>query len=139
MTSRHFEPILDKSGEIIEWLMSSSDMPSDLDLAFKIRLAVEEAVVNIVSYAYHDGTGYVEVGTERSSDNILTIVFKDAGTPFNPLEKPMPDIDLPAKDRPVGGLGIYLCHKMMDELSYAYVDGCNVFTMKKNLNPVAHA
>lgn len=134
MISKRFEPILDRSSEIIEWLMSSPDMPTDTAVTLKIRLAVEEAVVNIVSYAYHDGAGYVEVSTDRSADgHTLTITLKDAGTPFNPLERPVPDLSLPADQRPIGGLGIFLCHQMMDDLSYNYIDHCNVFTMKKNL------
>lgn len=59
-----FNPITNKSGEIIEFLMSSPDIPSDESLRFKIRLSIEETVENIVNYAYQDEVGWMEVGTE---------------------------------------------------------------------------
>lgn len=131
---KRFNPIKDKSAEIIEYLMASPDIPSDEALQFKIRLSIEEAVENVVRYAYEDGFGWIEVGTELSSDNLLlTIVLRDAGTPFNPLEKADPDITLSAEERQIGGLGIFLCKQMMDSIAYSYENGCNVLTMEKKL------
>lgn len=129
-----FNPIKDKSSEIIEYLMSSPDMPEDDGLQFKLRLSIEETVENVVRYAYQDGVGWMEVGTELDSDAlVLTITLKDAGTPFNPLDKPDPDITLSAEEREIGGLGIFLCKKLMDEVAYRYEDGCNILTMKKSI------
>ena len=108
--SKRFNPITDRSSEIIAFLMASPDMPQDEELRFKIGLSVEEAVENVVHYAYEGG-----------------------GMPFNPLEIPDPDITLPANEREIGGLGIYLCKKMMDSISYRYEDGNNVLTMTKKL------
>ncbi len=131
---KKFNPIKDKSAEIIEFLMASPDIPQDETLQFKIRLSIEEAVENVVRYAYEDGIGWIEVGTELSSDNLLlTIILRDAGTPFNPLEKADPDITLSADERPIGGLGIFLCKQMMDSIAYSYENGCNVLTMEKKL------
>lgn len=131
---KKFNPIKDKSAEIIEYLMASPDIPSDEALRFKIRLSIEEAVENVVHYAYEDGIGWIEVGTELSRDNLLlTIVLRDAGTPFNPLEKADPDITLSAEERQIGGLGIFLCKQMMDSIAYSYENGCNVLTMEKKL------
>ena len=62
---------------------------------------------------------------------ILTIELRDAGVPFNPLEKEYPDVTLDANERPIGGLGIYLCKQMMDSISYRYEEGNNVLVMKK--------
>lgn len=131
---KKFNPIKDKSAEIIEYLMASPDMPQDEGLQFKIRLSVEEAVENVVRYAYQGGIGWMEAGTELSPDGVeLTIVLRDAGTPFNPLEKEDPDITLSADDRDIGGLGIFLCKQMMDSIDYRYEDGCNILTMTKKL------
>lgn len=127
-----FEPIAGKTAEIIEALMSSDDMTTDDSLRFKLRLCIEEAVENIVQYAYQGGQGYVEVGTDVE-DGVLTITLKDSGIPFNPLAKPDPDITLSVEDRPVGGLGIFLCKKMMDSIEYEFKDGSNILRMKKNI------
>lgn len=129
-----FNPIKDKSGEIIECLMSSPDMPTDEDLRFKLRLSIEETVENIVQYAYKDSIGWMEVETNLDDKALmLTVTLKDAGKPFNPLEMPDPDITLSVEEREIGGLGIYLCKQLMDEVTYRYEDGCNILTMKKNI------
>lgn len=134
MTKKRFNPITDKSSEIIDFLMASPDMPSDESLRFKLRLSIEEAVENVVCYAYEGGIGWLEVGTSLDHDSlILTIELRDAGVPFNPLEAPDPDVSLPANERKVGGLGIFLCKKMMDSINYRYVDGNNVLTMTKRV------
>ncbi len=130
---KRFEPIADKSGVIIESLMASPDIPQDEGLQFKIRLCTEEAVENVVRYAYKDGAGYLEIGTEVV-DGSLVISLVDSGKPFNPLEKPDPDITLSAEDRDIGGLGIFLCKQMMDAVSYRFEDGCNKLTMKLKLS-----
>lgn len=132
MIKKKFNPIKDKSSEIIRFLMASPDMPTDEALRFKIELSVEEAVENVVRYAYEGGIGWLEAGTSLDHDSLmLTIELRDAGVPFNPLEKDDPDVTLSANVREIGGLGIYLCKQMMDSISYRYEDGNNVLTMKK--------
>ena len=134
MTKKRFNPITDRSSEIIAFLMASPDMPQDDDLRFKIELSIEEAVENVVQYAYEGGIGWLEAETSLDHDTlVLTIELRDAGVPFNPLEKSDPDITLTASERPVGGLGIYLCKRMMDSISYRYEDGNNVLVMKKQI------
>lgn len=128
MTTR-IVPIAGKTAEIIETVMSSPDVPQDEALRFRIRLSVEEIAENIVTYAYNNGNGFIEITTSLENE-ILTISFKDAGVPFNPLDKQDPDVTLGIDERPVGGLGIFICKKMMDSVSYAFEDGCNNFTMK---------
>ena len=128
-----FEPISGKTAEIIEALMASDDMPLNDELRFKLRLCVEEAVANVVDYAYEGGNGFVEVGTYIKGKELF-ITLEDSGKPFNPLEKEDPDITLSAEDRPIGGLGIFLCKQLMDEMAYAYENGRNKLTMKKNIN-----
>ena len=130
-----FNPIKDKSGEIIECLMSSPDMPTNEDLRFKIRLSIEETVENVVQYAYKDSIGWMEVETNLDDKALmLTVTLKDAGKPFNPLEMPDPDITSSVEERKIGGLGIYLCKQLMDEVLYRYEDGCNILTMKKEIS-----
>ena len=134
MIKKRFNPISDRSSEIVAFLMSSPDMPTDPDLRFKIELSVEEAVDNVVQYAYEGGIGWLEAGTSLDDKSlVLTIELRDAGVPFSPLEKEDPDITLSAKERPVGGLGIYLCKQMMDSISYRYEDGNNVLVMTKRV------
>lgn len=132
MYSKRFEPIADKCPEIIEFLMASPDMPDKDDLLFKIRLSIEEVTENIVRYAYENGAGPLEVSTEKEED-FLVIRFSDSGKPFDPLEKPDPDITLSAMERPIGGLGIFLCKQMMDEVTYRYLNNNNILTMKKKV------
>ena len=131
---KRFNPIKDKSSEIIEFVMSSPDIPDDDVLKFKLRLSIEEAVENVVRYAYDGGIGWLEAGTSLDQDSlVLTIELRDAGVPFNPLEKEDPDVTLSAEERNVGGLGIFLCKKMMDSIDYRYEDGNNVLTMTKKV------
>ena len=131
---KRFDPIMNKCGEIIEYLMASPDTPKDEASLFKIRLSIEEAVENVVRYAYDDGCGWLEVGTElNDKDLMLTVILKDAGVPFNPLEQDDPDLTSSAEERKIGGLGIFLCKQMMDSVEYSYSDGCNVLTMKKKM------
>ena len=131
---KRFNPIKDKSSEIIEFVMSSPDIPDDDVLKFKLRLSIEEAVENVVRYAYNGGIGWLETNIDFNQDTLLlTIQLRDAGVPFNPLEKKDPDVTLSAEDRNIGGLGIYLCKKMMDNIEYRYEDGNNVLTMTKKV------
>lgn len=130
---KRFDPIKNKTADIIEWVMQSPDLPQDDGLLFKIRLCVEEAVENIVSYAYKDGEGYVVVATRRE-DNRLILSFRDEGVPFNPLAKDDPDITASAEDRQVGGLGIFICKQMMDRISYVFEHGCNNLQMELAIN-----
>lgn len=131
---KRFNPITDKSSEIINYLMASPDMPADESLRFKLQLSIEEAVENVVRYAYEGGIGWLEVGTNLDQDSLtLTIVLRDAGVPFNPLDRPEPDVTAKAEDRNIGGLGIFLCKKLMDSISYRYEDGNNILTMTKKI------
>lgn len=137
MTKKRFNPIKDRSSEIVAFLMASPDMPKDEELRFKIELSIEEAVENVVQYAYEGGIGWLEAGTSLDDKSlILTIELRDAGMPFNPLEKEDPDITLSADERPVGGLGIYICKSMMDSIDYRYEDGNNILVLKKRVRSV---
>ena len=100
----------------------------------QMMLAVEEIFVNISSYAYHPEVGQAEVGVDIDGDPpTVTIRFLDQGRPFNPLEKPDADITLSAQEREIGGLGILLVKKIMDQVDYVYENGRNILTIKKEL------
>ena len=112
-------------------------LPSDCetDLMYKIDLAAEEIFVNIAHYAYKnklpDGkTGQAWI-TCTFENELLTIIFRDKGVPFNPLDRDDPDITLSAEDRKIGGLGIFLTKKYMDSVEYKYQNDENVLTLKK--------
>ena len=100
----------------------------------QLHLAVEEIFVNISSYAYHPGMGQVEVGVDIDGEPpTVTIRFLDQGRPFNPLNQPDVDISLSALEREIGGLGILLVKKTMDQINYAYENGKNILTIKKGI------
>ena len=101
----------------------------DIDTRYEIDIAVEEIFVNISDYAYGGGIGPVRIQIEI--DEGVTVTFIDEGVEFDPLKREDPDITLPEKDRPVGGLGIYLVKKSMDEMTYLYDEGRNILTIKK--------
>ena len=100
----------------------------------QIDVSVEEIFINIASYAYAPGTGNAIVSVCFGEDpHRVEITFKDNGTPYNPLAKEDPDITLDASERPIGGLGIFMTKKMMDDVIYENRDGSNILTLVKNL------
>lgn len=100
----------------------------------KIETAAEEIFINIASYAYGTGKGEVVICLNfEKSPKAMLLTFIDRGVPFDPLAKEDPDITLKAEDRKIGGLGIYMVRKTMDEVSYKYEDGQNILTIKKFL------
>ena len=102
-------------------------------LASKMRLAVEEAVVNVMEYAYPIGEeGEIEVCMTTDGE-CLTVVVTDAGTPFDPTLKEGVDISLSAEERQIGGLGIHLLRALMDDVHYEYLNGRNTLTLTKRL------
>ena len=108
---------------------------------FQIELAVEEIFVNIVSYAYQDDAtknsplfGRVEVGCEVSEDPAsITLCFTDGGTPFDPLQTADADTSGKMFMERAGGFGIHLVKETMDEVTYAFSDGKNILSIRKNL------
>ena len=105
----------------------------DMGTTMKMNLAIEEAVVNVMNYAYPSGTkGEVRIAA-HATENYVEFVISDDGTPFNPTEVKEADTSLPAEDRDIGGLGIFLVRHYMDKVKYKYVDGQNVLTLRKNL------
>ena len=91
--------------------------------------------MNIAHYAYKPQTGKATITIERKG-NDAEITFIDSGTPYNPLAKPDPDVTLSAEERGIGGLGIYIVKKSMDNVSYEYKDGCNILKFTKKIGQV---
>ena len=98
----------------------------------QIDLAVEEIFVNIANYAYAPGTGSALVRVDAGGDPAgAVITFEDSGVPYDPLKKADPDVTLAIEEREVGGLGIFMAKKVMDEMAYEYRDGKNILSMRK--------
>jgi len=97
-----------------------------------INIAVEEIFVNIASYAYPDGEGFVTVRLSTGAGQFAAS-FMDDGTRYDPLAQSDPDTSLSAKERDIGGLGILMIKKLMDSVEYEYRDERNILTIKKDL------
>ena len=105
------------------------------DLFKTVNLALEEWVVNVINYAYPKGIrGHVELTAEVANE-VLTLMVKDHGVPFDPTQKEDADINAELNERQIGGLGIYLVKSIMDTMTYQRTsDGYNVVTLTKNLS-----
>ena len=100
----------------------------------KINVAVDEVFSNIANYAYEFGNGKATVKLDETNGNKeIKITFIDKGKPYNPLEKKDPDTNLPLEQRAIGGLGIYIVKKSMDDVKYEYKDNQNILTLIKKL------
>ena len=97
-----------------------------------IDVAIDEVFANIVTYGYGTTKGLITIRVETTeAPRSVVITFSDSGQPFDPLSASEPNISLPLNKRPVGGLGIFMMKKTMDEASYHYSDGQNILTIRK--------
>ena len=109
----------------------ADDAKLDASEVMKINLALEEAVTNIIHYAYPSGErGFIGLDADVSEEEICFTLI-DGGLQFDPTVKPDPDVTLGVEDRPIGGLGIFMVRKIMDEVRYERVDAKNILTMIK--------
>ena len=104
----------------------------DMALTMNLNLALEEAVVKVMSYAYPGSHGDVKVDIKIDDQKVVSILT-DSGIPFDPTQKGDVDTTLPAEERPIGGLGIHLVKQIMDKVSYQYVGNQNILTLEKNI------
>ena len=104
----------------------------DMSMLPQIDLALEEAVTNIIMYAYPEGEKGTAELTVEVADGQISATLIDSGTPFNPLQQQEANLDVSLEERKIGGLGIHLIKEIMDVVEYAYEDGRNVLKMKKN-------
>ena len=126
---------VDRLPEVLSFVEEQLEqIPCALKTQMQICVAVEEVFVNIASYAYAPDTGMATIRVARGEAPAeVTVTFIDSGMAFDPLQKEDPDVSLPAEEREIGGLGIFMTKKTMDELHYARVDGQNVLTLIKKL------
>lgn len=132
MTQRTFDAVRENLDQVLTFLDSQlENWDCPMRVQMQLDVAVEELFVNIASYAYVDTTGIADITIELLPGQVVQITFRDSGIPYNPLEKPDPDITKPAEEREIGGLGIYIVKKSMDEVLYRYEDGQNILTIRK--------
>lgn len=118
--------------EQVDGLLEGLDCPMRAQM--QIDVAIDELMANIASYAYGTGKGEVTVRFDfESGDRTVVLTFIDSGIPYDPLAKPDPDVTLAVEKRSVGGLGIFLVKKTMDDMTYARLDGHNVLTIRKRI------
>ena len=104
-----------------------------VSLTMNINLVLEEALSNIIYYAFNDNEEHKIRISLSQSKNKLTVRIKDDGIPFDPTAQRQPDITLPAVERPVGGLGIFLISKIMDTIHYSREKNLNILTLTKKI------
>ena len=98
----------------------------------QINIAIDELFSNIAHYSYNPEIGQATVRVEVMENPLaVSITFIDNGVPYDPLSKENPDLTLSAEERQIGGLGIYMVKKSMDEITYEYKDGQNILSIKK--------
>ena len=104
------------------------------DVVFNLTLVLEEAVVNVINYAYPKEDHESIYLSAKMQDGSIIFVLSDSGKEFDPTMAPEADVTLSAEDRQIGGLGIFLIRQIMNEVRYERIDGKNVLTLEKKLN-----
>ena len=122
----NFEKVL----AFVEEALEKAGVPYEVQLS--VEMAIEEIYLNIVYYAYAQKDGDATILTDiDEEDKILTLTFIDEGPEYNPLLREDPDTTMDIMDRPIGGLGILMVKKMMDDVAYCRENGENHLTIKK--------
>ena len=112
----------------------SSELNLSMENTFNINLAIEEAVTNIILYAYPQGEEHDFTLSADYAENQITFRLIDSGKEFDPTVRPDVDVTLPLEERPIGGLGIFFMRQIMKTVEYQRVDGKNILTMVKILD-----
>ncbi len=120
---------LDRLRDFLEDLANQWDIPPAVGMS--VNLALEEAFANIVNYAFKDKLSHEIAFGFHKKDDQLVISISDHGQPFDPTNRPSPDLTLSAEDRPIGGLGIFLVNKIMDKVEYERKKNTNQLTLTK--------
>lgn len=134
MASLKLSASMENFDAFMDFLKSQiEDEISEKKILNDILIAGEEAIVNVLKYAYPDKTGDLELIIEHlQNPHGVSIELIDNGLAFNPLERLEPDINAPVEERPIGGLGIFMIKKMMDDLTYSRINEQNRFKLIKN-------
>ncbi|MDO5435095.1 MAG: SpoIIE family protein phosphatase [Clostridia bacterium] len=134
MQERTFEAQTDRLPEVIDFVNGELERNhAPVKIMTPISIVVEELFVNIARYAYPDRNGNMKLGVVCGEDSV-TLRFTDSGIPFDPLEKKAPDVTLKASERQIGGLGIFIVRKTMDDVGYERKDGENILTVTKKFH-----
>ena len=135
MTNKTFPAkteFLDDVLGFVDQVLDSFECPMKIQTA--ICVAIEEVFVNIAHYAYPGSSGDMTLHIDFDEvSRTITFCMMDKGVPFDPLNKPDPDITLSAEEREIGGLGIFIAKQTMDSITYAYENGENILTMTKKI------
>ena len=127
-TVENIETVTDFVNEQLEAL----DCPMKAQM--QIDIAIDELFGNIAHYAYNPDVGDATVRVEVTEEPLAVVItFIDKGVPYDPLAKADPNITLSAEEREIGGLGIFMVKKTMDDITYEYKDGQNILMIKKRL------
>lgn len=125
---------IDRLPEVLSFVEEQlEEIGCPMKAQMQVSVAVEEVYVNIASYAYAPDTGMATIRLALTEEQAVTITFIDSGVAFNPLEKEDPDVSLPAEEREIGGLGIFMTKKTMDEVRYERLGDNNVLTLIKRV------
>ena len=120
------EAMTEAARQVFDWL---ADLPISSRAKYSAGLAVEEMVTNIIKYSYDDDREHL-VGIRISVDREhLTLIFEDDGHPFDPTQRPAPDIEKLIESKKIGGLGIELVRRMSDKMSYERAGNLNRLTL----------
>lgn len=109
----------------------SEELGLSMELTFNLHLVLEEAITNVINYAYTDQLQHEFTLDALTKDDMLTLTLVDDGQPFNPTEVPEVDVTLSADDRQIGGLGVFLIMKLMDKVTYRRENQQNILIMQK--------
>lgn len=104
-------------------------------LVFDLKLALDEVVTNVISYAFGDGSEHEILVTLRARPGGIEALVEDEGKPFDPLARPEPDVTRPLEERQVGGLGIFLVRRLMDRVEYRREGGRNMLCLWRGIRP----
>lgn len=133
MVEKSFEAKTENLSQVLEFLEGELEKyDCDMKIITSLSIVIEELFVNVALYAYPGGSGQATLKLDLIGKDLLMILV-DKGIEFNPLSKKDPDITLKAEDREIGGLGIFMVKKTMDEMSYERKDNMNILSMKKRI------
>ena len=118
---------LEKFLDVISVFAEKNDFSPDV--VMRIKLSIEEALVNILNYAYPECEGEVEICYRKENDTKLILEILDNGIPFDPLSLPEPNLTVNLSEREVGGLGVFFIRKMTEDVRYRREGDANILTL----------
>ena len=135
MQERIFSAEIESIPHVTAWIDEALErLDCSMKAQMQIDVAIDEIFSNIARYVYPDKCGFVTIQHSfEEASRLFSFTFIDQGIPFDPLKHEDPDTSLDIPDRAIGGLGILLVKKTMDEISYHYRDGRNILRLKKTV------